>query len=108
MGLTNFPDGISGVGGAAIPGYVSDTSGNAKFAAGTAIITAGGSVTVGTGLTTVNFAMASAYGLLAGTADFDQVSAQPTTGGSIFLRSQSGGGTASVSPGTATWWAVGT
>lgn len=107
MGLTNFPDGISGIGGAAIPGYVSDTTGNAKAAAGTSIIT-GGSVSVATGLTTVNYVVAGAYGLLAGTADFDQVSAQPATGGTIVLRSQSTGGTASVSAGTATWIAWGT
>lgn len=106
MGLTNFPYGISSE-GAAVPTYVTDASGAAKFAAGTVIV-AGGSAAVATGLTTVAFAVASPYGLMAGTADFDIVSAQPTAGGTVFVRAQSTGGTASVSSGTATWFAIGT
>lgn len=104
MGLTNFPDGISvGAGGAAVPGY---TGGAATFAAGTVVVS-GGSAAVNTGLTSVAFALASPYGLMAGTADFDIVSAQPGSGGTIFVRAQSTGGTASVSGGTATWFAIG-
>jgi hypothetical protein len=107
MAETSFPNGVSVDAGHVgnVPAYV--TAAGARFAAGTAIVS-GGSALVGTGLTSVTFALASAYGLLAGTADFDQVSAQPTSGGSIFIRSQSGGGTASVSAGTAAWFAVGT
>lgn len=105
MGLTNFPDGIStGSGAKNVPGYA---GGAAVFAAGTVIVSAG-SAAVATGLTTVSFAVASPYGVMAGTADFDIVSAQPTSGGTVFVRAQSAGGTASVSAGTATWFAIGT
>lgn len=104
MGLTNFPNGISvGDGQTAVPGYA---GGEAIFAAGTVIVT-GGSAAVATGLSAVTFAVASPYGVMAGTADFDIVSAQPTSGGTIFVRAQSAGGTASVSAGTATWIAIG-
>lgn len=79
---------------------------------GTAAMTGAGTVTIATGLTTVEFAVACPYGdLLAGTIGaFTTVTVQPTSGGSIILRGYGGtlGDTPSTQPGTVAWRAVGT
>lgn len=117
MGVTNFPNGIAvgdAAGGTNLSAVVltGSTSGQAKVARGTAIITAG-SVNVSTGLTTTSFVAASPYGILLSTAGtvggFVTVTAQPhdSAGGSAILRAYDQMGTIAVASGTATWVAFG-
>lgn len=107
MALTNFPDGITTSDGDSVAPYA--TASGSKTAAGTVIVT-GGSIDVASGLTTVSFVVASPYGeLIAGTAGaFSSVSAAGGVSGTVTIHAIDPEGTASVSSGTATWWAVGT
>lgn len=111
MAETVFPNGVDVNAGHVgnVPAYV--TADGARVAAGTTIVTAG-SVTVATGLTTVAYAVACPYGQLASTAGtvggFVVATAAVESGGSVTIRGYDQQGTASLTAGTAAWWAVGT
>lgn len=124
MGVTNFPDGINAgseaggtavlqIGGTAINPFNYLGSGVAsKFAAGSAVVTAG-SVNVATGLTTVLYAQVTALGPLSSTAGtaggFVVPTVQPigASGGSICVRGYDQMGTVSSTAGTVFWHAIG-
>ncbi len=113
MGATNFPDGITvGSGADEVIGAAAALSG-LRVAAGSVVVSAG-SVNVSTGLDSVSFAGASPVGPLSSTAGtvggFVVTNAAPigASGGSICVRGYDQNGTASVTAGTANWWAIGT
>lgn len=121
MGLTYFPNGIAS--GSEAGGTASISIGShvvtplsyeatqyARMVAGTVIVPAAGSTAfIPTGLTAATYAVASAYGpLISGTAGgFVHVTAS-VAGGTVTLRGYDGTATASSTPGTAVYFAVGT
>lgn len=109
MGDTNFPNGLTVDSGHEGNLYPSVTASGKRTAHGTAVVPSGGSGTAfATGLTTVEFAVASPYLGAASVAAFAGVGAAVGSGGTVTLRGISGAGTASTANGTATWFAIGT
>ena len=84
------------------------TTSGKRMAAGTVTVPTGGSGTAfTTGLTTVEYVLATPYSTVETVAGFAGVAAQQG-GGTVTLRGISSAGTASTASGTATWLAVGT
>lgn len=118
MGRTNFPNGVNvgdaasasadfTIGGTAITPVHYATAGK-EVVAGTIVVPTGGSGTafVPSGVTTIDFVVASPYSTVETVAGFAGVAASHS-GGTVTLRGISGAGTASTASGTATYWIIG-
>jgi hypothetical protein len=122
MGVTRYPDGIdlgneAGTqsellqGGTTINLVVNPlayASADKKCVAGTVVVPTGaaGTAFTVTGLSTINYVMATPYSTVEGVAGFAGVHASQS-GGTVTLIGISGAGTASTASGTATYLAVG-
>ena len=130
MGVTNFPDGINAgdaagnaadlqIGGTAITASaivnaLAYQSSGKEVSAGTVVVPAGGSGTAFavSGLSSVDFVVASPYGALSSTAGtvggFVSASSEVKAAGVLLIRGNDQMGTASTVAGTASWIAIGT